>query len=337
MAPTSGVIESRLSDVTSESMANFCREQGLPVGISLISLRAGRNSQVFRAQAADACWIIKHYVTPPAGGRDRLAVEFGFLQFCNEHALNGVPQAIAMDASRQLALYSFMPGERPSLLSPQQIEQAVDFLLRLNALRRYPDARLLPAAADACLQWQDHLNLLGRRLERLRQVAEPAATFVQQKLVPAWQALSPLLEQDSSRVVPVISPSDFGFHNCLQRGDKCAFVDFEYAGWDDPAKLACDFLCQPEMPVDKALGELFLEGFCSGLGDDTLLARVQRLLPLHRLKWCCILLNEFCAEDWQRRLHAGLVAENLLDIQFHKAVTYFERYVQPVLPVSRIT
>ena len=48
-----------------------------------------------------------------------------------------------------------------------------------------------------------------------------------------------------------MSPSDFGFHNALATpGGRLVFIDFEYAGWDDPAKLANDFFCQPAVPVD---------------------------------------------------------------------------------------
>ena len=57
-----------------------------------------------------------------------------------------------------------------------------------------------------------------------------------------------------------LSPSDFGFHNAIRRasGELC-FIDFEYAGQDDPAKMACDFLCQPEVPVPDACRERFLD------------------------------------------------------------------------------
>ena len=47
-----------------------------------------------------------------------------------------------------------------------------------------------------------------------------------------------------------LSPSDFGFHNALVDDDgQVTFLDFEYAGRDDPAKLVSDFFCQPEIPV----------------------------------------------------------------------------------------
>jgi thiamine kinase-like enzyme len=39
-----------------------------------------------------------------------------------------------------------------------------------------------------------------------------------------------------------LSPSDFGFHNIIVISDwMLKFIHFEYAGWDDPAKMVCDF------------------------------------------------------------------------------------------------
>ena len=47
-----------------------------------------------------------------------------------------------------------------------------------------------------------------------------------------------------------LSPSDFGFHNAILANDgRLRFIDFEYAGWDDPSKLICDFFCQPAVPA----------------------------------------------------------------------------------------
>ena len=64
---------------------------------------------------------------------------------------------------------------------------------------------------------------------------------------PAWAG--PLGEADR-----VVSPSDFGFHNALRTEDgRLAFLDFEYAGWDDPAKLVCDFELQPAVPAPRVL------------------------------------------------------------------------------------
>ncbi len=103
-----------------------------------------------------------------------------------------------------------------------------------------------------------------------------------------------------------LSPSDFGFHNSLLQADgTLRFFDFEYAGWDDPAKMICDFFCQPDLPVPESA----FESFCScTTGNFSLPEKITRraknLLPFYRIKWCCILLNEFLPHNALRRRFA---------------------------------
>ena len=106
------------------------------------------------------------------------------------------------------------------------------------------------------------------------------------------------------------------------------FLDFEYAGWDDPAKLICDFICQPELPVTQSQCKQFMEELLSELPQpDKVKNRVELLLPVHRLKWSCILLNEFRLEDRTRRIHAGVGSEGLLADQLGKAKAYFNTHL----------
>ena len=39
-----------------------------------------------------------------------------------------------------------------------------------------------------------------------------------------------------------ISPSDFGLHNAIRTAADIRFIDFEFAGWDDPAKALVNFI-----------------------------------------------------------------------------------------------
>jgi hypothetical protein len=102
----------------------------------------------------------------------------------------------------------------------------------------------------------------------------------------------------------VLSPSDFGFHNCLATASGLRFIDFEYAGWDDPAKTVCDFFCQPAVPVPGEHFERFLAAVISATGDAGIRGRVALLLPVYELKWCCIMLNEFLPVGDDRRSFA---------------------------------
>ncbi|HRD75978.1 MAG TPA: aminoglycoside phosphotransferase family protein, partial [Hyphomicrobiaceae bacterium] len=93
--------------------------------------------------------------------------------------------------------------------------------------------------------------------------------LVKKRLVPAWQRVRARIEQGAVRASldlarpldhheQCLSPSDFGFHNALSDAGRVTFIDFEYAGRDDPAKLASDFCCQPEIPVPAEQHEAFV-------------------------------------------------------------------------------
>jgi hypothetical protein len=108
-----------------------------------------------------------------------------------------------------------------------------------------------------------------------------------------------------------VSPSDFGFHNALIRPDgSLCFLDFEYAGWDDPAKMVADFFCQPAVAVAMRHFDEFLRAAVSYTGDgQALQARTRALLPVIQIKWCCIMLNQFIPDAAKRRSFANPEAD----------------------------
>jgi hypothetical protein len=85
-----------------------------------------------------------------------------------------------------------------------------------------------------------------------------------------------------------VSPSDFGFHNAIRTAPGIRFIDFEFAGWDDPAKATLDFNLQPRVPVAK-VGSPLLSAWPLEQ-RQAVLSRCQPLRPILRLKWLCILL-----------------------------------------------
>ena len=102
------------------------------------------------------------------------------------------------------------------------------------------------------------------------------------------------------------SPSDFGFHNILCKDTTLNFVDFEYAGIDDLAKLLADFSLMPEMQLSKAHNNLFRETIISGLDVDRYFDKRLALLDfLFPVKWVCIILNVFLPEKTERILSAS--------------------------------
>ena len=117
------------------------------------------------------------------------------------------------------------------------------------------------------------------------------------------------VDRPLEREAVIVSPSDFGFHNALADGRNLSFLDFEYAGRDDPAKLVCDFFCQPEVPVPQTYFSCAVERIVAGLGlPDPHRLRCAALLDLYRVKWTCIILNHFLPLGAARRSFADLGA-----------------------------
>ena len=323
-----------------DTLADFCEGLGIRGPLQIEPVGNGRNSRVERISNGDGEWILKRYFAPGAQTRDRLAVEYGFLEYLQASGVADVARPLGCDRASHFAIYTKLPGRRVDTITDDHIAQAARFIAAINrdasSAQAHAQALALPRAADACATLGDHLGLVSARLSQFAEM--PATTdlehqvrdWIATRLVPASAAIERSLRAHASaadRIVPILSPSDFGFHNVLDDNGHLSFVDFEYAGWDDPAKLACDFLCQPEIPVSAAHGMQFVDMLAHSVAPGTaLVERVALLLPVHRLKWCCILLNEFRAEHRARRLHAGIEADGMLAAQFDKARRYFAQH-----------
>ncbi len=283
-------------------IAALWREAGLGAGTGLTLQPAARggNNLVFIAEEAGRRAVAKCYFTQGAG-RDRLDGEWRFLSYARDVAgAASVPAPLARDDKARIALHEFRAGRRPDGVEPGMVEQAARLLRTLNGA----EATDLPLAADACFTLAEQLALIEARLARLAGAEEPASLVG--RMTAYWGTLRPALIEGYAALdlsptdeLPeperCISPSDFGFHNALAGEDgTLSFVDFEYAGWDDPAKTLCDFFLQPAVPVDEAYFEAFFATAFGGRpGAGRLRERTALLRPLFALKWCCIMLNPF--------------------------------------------
>jgi len=293
-------------------------QAGLGRARALSRLAGGKNNQVYRVDTETGRpLVLKCYFSDPRDGRDRLAAEWSFLERAWRDGVRAIPEPLARDAGAQAALYGFVAGRKLKAgeLEPGHVDAAADFVLAVNA-GQHSD---LPVASDACFSISDHLELVERRMLRLAALdheaphASEAQRLVFTTLRPAWDgvrqramrgalALDLDLHRSLSEAEYCLSPSDFGFHNALATDDgRLIFIDFEYAGRDDPAKLVVDFFCQPEVPVPLA----HLDRFIARLAlDEAAQARCHLLLDVARVKWACILLNDFLPVGAARRAFA---------------------------------
>lgn len=310
---------------------------GLGGEVEIHPLTGGGNNRVFRVDADGSNFLLKVYFQHPGDRRDRLGTEFAFSQFAWDNKVRALPQPLACDRQKGLGLYEFVRGRRiePQEITAETVEQALDFYREVNRYKQVSEAQILPQASEACFTLEEHLQCVERRIVRLQTVEassesdRSAVEFIHSELFEVWREVrsrvieqanqwSLQLEAEIAALDRCLSPSDFGFHNAiLSDSGQLRFLDFEYAGWDDPGKMVSDFFCQPAVPVSLDYYSKFVEAVVSELSEpEQHRQRMAILLPVYRVKWCCILLNDFLPVASQRRSFAGKVA----DREVHKAV-----------------
>jgi Phosphotransferase enzyme family len=309
----------------------------------MTQLSGGGNNRVYRIDSGGRALVLKQYFHSADDPRDRLGAEFALSSFAWHNGILSLPKPIAADYQRRLGLYAFVDGRRfsPGEVDASAVDQALAFALALDGLRDSEDGRKLPDGSEAVFRFADHLALVERRVRSLGRIEigdtlqADAAKFVSQTLMPAWDRLAARVRADAARAdiaideaLPhderTISPSDFGFHNALRAADgTIRFIDFEYAGWDDPAKLVGDFFNQVAVPVPRQFYARFADRFAAARPRAGLhRKRFDLLLPVYGLKWVCIMLNDFLpAGEKRRRFAAGTDHDSRRAAQLAKART----------------
>ena len=220
----------------------------------------GGNNRLFCVTAGQRQYALKEYPQRaerrPRSAWQRSSERYSFSRQCG---VGDVPRPIAADRAKGFALYEWIDGTagRRSYGRRMSTQPSRSSRACTNAVMRPGLPLCLRLAKPACRRWTycDASRPAVRSLERSCSSGTASwPTFLsrimrlaQKRSRPGrgvdirasgWTFDRPIDPNERS-----LSPSDFGFHNAIRRADgRLAFVDFEYFGWDDPAKLVADFL-----------------------------------------------------------------------------------------------
>lgn len=291
---------------------------------SMQRLSGGANNQVFRLNDH---FILKKYFQHPEDPRKRQETEFAFLTYSWKIGLRQIPEPLASNEKTGVALYSAVPGKLANRedLSPSLFQQSLDFFLLLNRQKHL--GLHLGAASEPSFRLIDAIHFIDRRMARLKANAL-INNLLKEKLCPLWETLKcKAALHDLTSFLPAtslcLSPADFGLHNILIDQGKAYFIDFEYAGWDDPAKAIGDFAASPHTIMPGNYCIQFAEAVAQTFADrESFYRRLKIHFLLSQIKWSCIILNVFLKTDWERRQFSH--SDQTLQMQLQKANQYIE-------------
>jgi hypothetical protein len=264
---------------------------------ALMPVRGGRNAAVTRVETAGGVFALKRYVRRDAARR--LEMEARALTFMNAQGIADVPRLIARDDESATLAMTWLEGERAMPPQKADILACAAFVSRLRAAAQVPASRTLLDAKEACRSVAVILEQIDGRISGLAEFARSnnrLRNFLKTEIEPRRRALGDLQTKypgDFPTHCRTLSPSDFGLHNAVRRPDGgLSIYDFEYFGWDDPAKLVADFLLHPGMQLQAPLRALFAAQMSDVFSDVPAYdARLADLLPAFRLRWALIMLN----------------------------------------------
>jgi hypothetical protein len=213
---------------------------------------------------------------------------------------------------------------------------AFRFFFELNSNLELASEKISMDAAEGFLSLRRHMeNVLERLTEMETEHLSNNYRAEANKLLSGLRALaedlsiqldikigSGIVEDSLGADERCVSPSDFGFHNAIRTKTGVKFIDFEFAGWDDPAKLCVDFVLQQRNPVHLRPIDIASTLF-PGM-EALMVERMNILTEILSLKWLCIILGVLNPAKLSQVITAGrdLTVESVVSAQISRYHDY---------------
>lgn len=263
----------------------------------------GVNSNIFVVEGLDRKFVLKKFRADSNDDRNRFKAEESALDFLEISGVQRVPKKLFSSEVDNMILMSFLPGKRPTHFSSVIFKQSLDFLEKTH--QAFHD--------NANFQYRKAIEGFTSSQKLVEQIESRIINFIENPIVPRnvteflQGELIPYFKSNKKKIQAkelkkgiafdqmTFSVVDFGLNNYLLHKNSLYFLDFEFAGIDDPVKLVSDTLLHPANNLQSKEIELFkpkaIEIFADS--DKEFLERFNKYFVFFGIKWCLIILNKF--------------------------------------------
>ena len=279
---------------------------------------ASGNNRIFSFRTEKDDYIIKYYSLGQRDDRNRIGHEWRFLKHLHSKNITCIPRPVVKNKSRNFSILSKIDALSPTQETDRNhlVNLSALFINMINSDNGSDPAGNVLDAFEHNLDLNKTILNIQMRFQRLRQVCNTEDIKFAEIITEAEDLLAhkaaeiEATRRSGSTLTRVLgqselclSPSDFGFHNILlDHSGRPYFIDFEYAGWDDPAKLICDFVLHPANHLTILEAQLFLQSLTLPMIN---IERCRVIFGLFALKWVAIILNIFLPEQLERKQFAN--------------------------------
>ena len=271
-------------------------------------LKNGFNCNSFQLKDdANKKYFLKIFIENSLNNHNRMKSELAFINLLNENYFDNIPNIVFYNIKKNWILYDWVSGKKIDQIDKSDSQELIDFLCKINLNKLKKN---FPNASEACFSILEHKHLINSKIERsisklmlikdvdnnlISQAVEALKRkqyLLQNIFSEQYQLNKKIIEDKLESHQKCLSPSDIGFHNILDSQGKLIFLDFEYAGIDDPCKLIADIILQPDHGIPKSNIYLLKKLIISIKSDiPQFEERLKIILELYKIKWFCIIFN----------------------------------------------
>jgi len=283
----------------------------------------GVNNSIFKLKdkKKNKYYCLKLYKLPSEiDHRNRFKAEKLFLNYMKATGIRNIPKIIKFSEIENWILMEWIEGVTLNQIDSEKIKQIVLFTKAINREKEpFKSLRAKLNPASECCLYPDQISWqIKNRLERItkyipkNKIELVANDWINQLFIPSAITEFNKFEAsvrtrghwDNKRIVPIASPSDVGIHNMIQSKKGIFFIDFEYSGLDDLAKLACDWVLQPNYRFSPSQEKELITELDNNLHhiDRTWILRFQDLKPILRKRWTIIMLRTYIEGGLNQRI-----------------------------------
>jgi hypothetical protein len=230
--------------------------------------------------------------------------EVYFIEYLSDNGVTCIPKLFAYSFEKKYTIFHFIDGS--SSKTELDLSAILPFANFINLINNKLDHKNYKYnAIDSAYSDKEHFHNVYQRLSLYIEFAKKNNDLdYEEKIFNNCKIfLDKYFDENkplsSSKNEIILSPSDFGIHNSIFNNNMYYFIDFEFAGLDDPAKLICDFMLHPKNNLKKESMRLFTDNLF--FYSKSISKRIELLFPIYIIKWILIILNFVDNENLKKK------------------------------------
>ena len=299
--------------LTREQKAIELVAQGKRIKKSVV--RGGKNSKIIRLRTEnnEMDIAIKFYRKQKLEGINRQERERKFIELAKKTKAKDCVPSILMEKEDDWTAFYWIEGTRMRTVEEADIETITTFIENINQKtnEKGSGAHRVQNAVDALTTIESLTGNIKQRTIEIIESTEIAGKgefrnwMIKKVIQEGMQRVNKAKEDrigdnyfKDMKQCQILSPSDVGVHNTIRTREGLVFLDFEYSGYDDLAKMTCDWVLQPEYPLNRKKEELLIEGLenmdiYANKSKDWI-NRYYATKKIYHFKWCLIIYKCMC-------------------------------------------